>query len=218
MKNLFLEFAGKYTYKASLYLAQTVCDVFARIDVVGCENVPDGPCIVAANHVSYLDPFSMGFIDSRQFSVVARDTLMKNALAKKLLLNMNAIPIKRGESGNLGVFREILSQIRSGRSVIIFPEGTRSPDGRLQKGKAGVGFLAMKSGVPILPVRTFGFEDVLPRSNRLRGGMRIVMCIGKPVNPAEIDAGRDDPDRAQKAVDAIMARLAEIQRPRLNNL
>lgn len=218
MKNLYPKFEGKYTYKASLYLAQIICDVFARIDISGYENVPDGPCIVAANHVSYLDPFSMGFIDEREFSVVARDTLMKNALAKKILTSLNAIPIKRGQSNNLGVFREMLSQIKAGRSIIIFPEGTRSADGSLQRGKAGVGFLALKAGVPILPVRTFGFEDVLPRSGKLGGGVRIDMAIGKPISPAEIDPGRDDPDRAQKAVDAIMQRIGVLQKPRFNQL
>ena len=72
--------------------------------------------------------------------------------------------------------------------------------------------------MPILPVRTFGFEDVLPRSGKLGGGVRIDMVIGKPISPAEIDPGRDDPDRAQKAVDAIMQRIGELQKPRFNQL
>ena len=218
MKTRYLNFGSKYAYKASYYLAQTVCDVFARIELDGYENIPQTPCIIVGNHVSYLDPFAMGFFEEGEQCVVARDSLMKNALAKRILLSLNAIPIKRGEAGNLGVFREILRKIREGKSLIILPEGTRSPDGRLQRGKAGVGLLAIKAGVPIVPIRSFGFEDVLPRSNVLRGGMRIYMRVGKPVMPSEIDPGKDAPERAQKIVDALMERIADIERPVLRDL
>lgn len=218
MRSRYLTFKGKYLYKASYYLAQIICDVFARIDLHGYENMPDCPCVIAANHVSYLDPFAMGFFNENELCIVARDSLMKNPLAKLILTNLNAIPIKRGESGNLGVFREILKRIRSGKTLIIFPEGTRSPDGHLQKGKAGVGLIAMKTNVPVVPVRSFGFETVLPRSGELRGGNRVVMCIGKPIMPDELNFDKDDPDRAQKIVDVIMARIAAIEKPRINSL
>lgn len=100
-------------------------------------------------------------------------------------------------------------------SVLIFPEGTRSPDGKLQRGKPGAGLISIKAGVPILPVRSFGFETVLPRSGVLRGGMRITLCAGETINPAEIDADKFCKDRPQVIVDAIMARMATIEAPRV---
>ena len=218
MKNRFYLFKKKLIYKAALVVSQAICDVFGRIDIHGYENVPKGPYIIAGNHVSYLDPFAMAFFTEEEISVVARDTLMSNWFSKLLLTNMNAIPIKRGDSGNLGVFRLLINHIKAGRSVLIFPEGTRSVDGKLQAGKAGVGLLAVKGNVPILPIRSWGFEDVLPRSNKLRGGNRIVMQIGTPIQLDEIDPGKNDPDRAQKIVDSIMERIANIKKPKINDL
>ena len=218
MRNRFYLFKKKFIYKAALFVSQSICDVFGRIDIHGYENIPEGPYIIAGNHVSYLDPFAMAFFTEEEICVVARDTLMSNWFSKMLLSNMNAIPIKRGDGGNLGVFRLLISHIKAGRSVLIFPEGTRSADGKLQRGKAGVGLLAVKGNVPILPIRSWGFEDVLPRSNKLRGGSRIVMQIGKPIQLKDIDPGKNDPDRAQKIVDAIMEHLSQIQKPRINDL
>lgn len=219
MRNRFYLFKNKFIYKASLIASQAVCDVFGRIDLHGYENFPKGTtCIIAGNHVSYLDPFAMAFYNEDEISVVARDTLMSNPASKMLLTNMNAIPIKRGDAGNLGVFRLLFKHIKSGKSVLIFPEGTRSPDGKLLQGKAGVGFLAMKAGVPIVPIRSWGFEDVLPRSNKLCGGNRIVMNVGKPIYLKDIDPGKDAPDRAQKIVDEIMRHIAQIQKPAIKEL
>ncbi len=218
MRNRFYLFKKNFIYKAALVVMQSICDVFGRIDLHGYENFPQGKaCIIAGNHVSYLDPFAMAFYNEHEMSVVARDTLMSNAISKILLTNMNAIPIKRGDSGNLGVFRLLLSNIKAGRSVLIFPEGTRSADGTLQTGKAGVGLLAVKAGVPIVPIRSWGFEEVLPRSNKLRSS-RIVMNVGKPIDLQDIDPGKDCPDRAQKIVDAIMERISQIEKPEINDL
>lgn len=217
MRTRFYQFKKKFIYKAALAATKIICDVFGRIDISGYENIPEGPFIIAGNHVSYLDPFAMAFFPEDEISVVARDTLMSNPFSKLLLTNMNAIPIKRGDSGNLGVFRLLLSHIKAGRSVLIFPEGTRSADGSLLPGKAGVGLLAMKAGVPILPIRSWGFEEILPRSNKLNSG-RIVMRIGKPIQLKDIDPGKNASDRAQQIVDAIMANIAKIEKPTINDL
>lgn len=219
MKPRFYLFKKKYIYKAGLYLSQCVCDVFTRIELHGYENIPEAqPCVIAANHVSYIDPFAMAFFHEDEICVVARDTLMSNPFSKLLLSSMNAIPIKRGDSRNLGVFRQLLSYIKEGKSVLIFPEGTRSGDGTLLRGKAGVGLLAMKAGVPIVPIRSWGFEEFFPRSNKLRGGGRIIMQVGKPIQLSEIDPGKNCAERAQVIVDNIMQRIAEIKKPKLYNL
>lgn len=219
MKSRFFRFGkGKLVYKGWYLLASIICDVFGRIELYGYENVPDEACIIVANHVSYLDPMAMGFFHETELCAVARDTLMDGKFSGAFFRRLNAIPVKRGQSGNLGAFREVLSRIKKGIGVIIFPEGTRTPTGELLKGKAGAGLLAIKSGAPILPIRSFNFYDVLPRTNKLRGGTRIIMCAGKPINPKDIDPGKDCPDRAQIIVDRIMERIAEIQPPEINEI
>ena len=207
---------GKYIYKGWWILSSIICDVFGRIELYGYENVPKEPCIIVANHVSYLDPMAAAFFHESELCAIARDTLMDGKFSGPFFRSLNAIPIKRGQSGNLGAFRDVLSRIKSGIGVIIFPEGTRSADGSLLRGKAGAGLLAIKSGAPILPLRFFNMHDVLPRSNILRGGTRLVLCAGKPIDPKEIDPGKNAPDRAQIIVDKIMERIAQIEQQTLN--
>lgn len=218
MRVRFFKFKGRYVYKAWWNFFAIVCDTFGRVELCGYENVPQTPCILIGNHVSFLDPTAMGFYHETALCAVARDTLMNGHFTGPLFRKLNAIPVKRGDSGNLSTFREVLRRVGGGASVIIFPEGTRSPDGRLQRGKAGAGLIAIKAGIPILPVRSFGFEEVLPRSNALRGGRRIVLCAGAAVEPSQIDPGKDSPDRAQIIVDAIMERLAQIKPPRVREV
>lgn len=219
MRVRYFKFKGsKLVYKAWWRLFETVCDVFGRIELYGYENVPKSPCIIVANHVSYLDPMAMAFFHETELCAVARDTLMNGKILGWVFRHLNAIPVKRGQSGNLGAFRDVLSRIKHGIGVIVFPEGTRSPDGKLLHGKPGAGLLAIKAGVPILPIRSFEFERVLPRSNKLGGGVRIVICAGKPILPSEIDPGKNHPDRAQIIVDRIMERIAEIRPPEVREI
>lgn len=205
-------------YKASWYGVEILCDTFGRIEVHGYENVPAEPCIIVANHVSFLDPVAVGFFREAELCAIARDTLMSNKLLAAYFKAVNAIAVKRGHSGNLGAFREVLSRVKRGYGVIVFPEGTRSPDGNLLEGKPGAGLLAIKAGIPILPVRSFGFEKVLPRSNKLGGGVRLALCSGKTIMPEEIDPGKSHPNRAQVIVDAVMEKIAQIQLPRLEEI
>lgn len=219
MRVRFFKFRGsKLVYKSWWLISSIFCDVFGRIELYGYENVPKTPCIIVANHVSYLDPMAMAFFHESELCAVARDTLMQGRVLGWVFKHLNAIPIKRGQSGNLGAFREVLSRIKNGVGVIIFPEGTRGENGVLLPGKPGTGLLAIKAGVPILPMRSFGFDKVLPRSNRLGGGQRIVICAGKLIDPNEIDPGKTCPDRAQIIVDRIMERIAGIECPKIKEI
>ncbi len=215
MRPRYFKFLGKYVYKAWWHFSANICDVFGRIDVHGYENVPEGACIIVANHVSFLDPMAVTFLHEIELCAMARDTLMNGKLSGAFFRRLNAIPVKRDSANNLRAFRDVLDRVKNGQGVIIFPEGTRSLDGSLLPGKPGAGLLAIKAGVPILPIRTFGFERVLPRSNKLGGGSRIVICAGKPIMPEEIDPGKGAPNREQIIVDKIMERIKAIEAPKI---
>ncbi len=217
MRPRYFKFPGKYVYKGWWHLAAIICDVFGRTEIYGYENVPDRPCIIVANHVSYLDPMAAGFLHETELCAVARDTLMDGWISGPFFRRLNAIPVKRNSANNLQAFREVLARVRDGHGVIIFPEGTRSPDGSLLPGKPGAGLLAIKAGVPILPMRTFGFNEVLPRSNKLGGGVRIVICVGAPMRPEDIDPGKGVRDREQVIVNRIMERIASIEMPKIRS-
>jgi 1-acyl-sn-glycerol-3-phosphate acyltransferase len=153
-----------------------------RIKVDGRQYVPHGGCLIVANHASYLDPTTVGWAVGREIFFLGRKTLFKPPIMNWLLPMCNVIPIDRdgGESSGL---RKIIRMLRSGDSVLLFPEGTRTPDGTIQPAEPGAGLVALKSGVPVLPVRVFGtFECLSRHQKRLRFGP-IHVVIGKPYLP-----------------------------------
>jgi 1-acyl-sn-glycerol-3-phosphate acyltransferase len=179
-----------------------------RIKIEGRENVPHGGCLIVSNHVSYMDPTTVGWAVEREIFYLGRKTLFKPPFLSWFLPICNVKPIDRdGDSSGL---RRIIRMLRSGDAVLLFPEGTRSPDGRIQAAEPGAAFVAVKSGVPVLPVRVFGtFECLSRHQKRLRfGPIRVV--IGKPYLPPLPERGEE-----KEAYDAIaqdmMTRIAALK-------
>src|SRR3990167_8686461 len=137
--------------------------IFFRLEVTGAENCPKhGPLIIAPNHASFLDPLIAGFAVPRELNFMALDSLFKNRIFGKILISVNAFPLKR-EGADLGAMRLAIDKLCQGKAVLIFPEGTRSKDGNLGIPRAGIGLLAASSGASILPCYIKGSMDVLPR-------------------------------------------------------
>jgi len=210
---------SSFVYWGTIRTVMTINDLFGRMEIYGWENIPKTPCIIVANHVSFFDPPSMGFFcDYSMASVLARGSLSDNRLMALYLKCLNAIALKRGGQNDIGAIKESLKRIKNNSNVVIFPEGTRSDDGSLQRGKAGASMIALKANVPILPIRTFGFEKVLPKSNKLSGGARISFVVGKTVMPADVDPGKSCEDRMQVMADNIMNLIAQLKEPTLNEV
>ncbi len=158
----------------------------------------DGGVILAANHVSFLDPPLLGAACRREAFYMARDTLFRNPLAGWLLRSWNCVPIKR-EGGDIGALRTALRMLGEGKAVLMFPEGTRSPDGQLQEGRAGIGMIVVKSKVPIVPMRIFGTNRALPRGAALPRPARLTVRFGESFTyplPANVDELRGDAAKA----------------------
>ncbi|MEJ0000142.1 MAG: lysophospholipid acyltransferase family protein [Verrucomicrobiota bacterium] len=180
-----------------------------RIKVEGRENVPQGGVLIVSNHASYLDPTTVGWAIGREIFFLGRKTLFKPPVFSWLLPWCNVLPIDR-DGHDVSGLRRIIRKLREGDGVLIFPEGTRSPDGTLQKAEPGAGLVALKAGVPILPARVFGsFECLSRHQKRLRfGPLRVV--IGKPYLPAVPARGKEKEAYAQVA-NEMMARIAELK-------
>jgi 1-acyl-sn-glycerol-3-phosphate acyltransferase len=180
-----------------------------RIEYEGRENVPHGGCLIVSNHASYLDPTTVAWCVGREMFYLGRKTLFKPPIMNWLLPMCNVIPIDRdgGESSGL---RKIIRMLRNGDAVLLFPEGTRTPDGTLQAPEPGAGLVALKSGVPILPTRIFGsFECLSRHQKRLRfGKMRVV--IGKPYLPPVPERGQER-DAYGAIAEEMMRRIAELK-------
>lgn len=180
-----------------------------RIKVEGRENVPHGGVLIVSNHASYLDPTTVGWAIGREIYFLGRKTLFKPPVMNWLLPMCNVIPLDR-DSGESSGLRKIIRMLRSGDGVLLFPEGTRTPDGNLQSAEPGAGLVAVKSGVPVLPVRIFGsFECLSRHQKRLRfGRMRVV--IGKPYLPPLPERGKER-EAYEPIAQEMMYRIGELK-------
>lgn len=142
-------------------------------------NIPrQGAFILASNHISNLDPVVLGICSVRRLNFMAKIELFKGVLGF-FLRKLGAFPIKRGES-DFGAMRESLKRLKNGNVILIFVEGTRRMGNEPTTAQAGVGFLAMKSGVPIIPVYVQGTNKVMAPGAKLFKRGPVSVTFGKP--------------------------------------
>jgi len=192
-----------------------VHQMFFRGDVAGLENLPrEGGYIVAANHASHLDPPIVGQFLTRQVSFFARKTLWKPGIAAWWLDAVGTIPVDRDGGTSLDAIKRVLAALAGGKVVIVFPEGTRSATGELQPPKAGVGLLACKARVPVVPARVFGSFEAFGRAGRIRLGSPVSVTFGKPLYPDDFDRPEDGKERYARTAARIMGEIEKISPPR----
>jgi 1-acyl-sn-glycerol-3-phosphate acyltransferase len=176
--------------------------------VEGLENVPAGPALVVSNHVSFLDPTTIGWALSREMYFLARKTLFKPPFLDKILPLCNSLPIDR-DNADLPGLRRIINLLKDGEMVLLFPEGTRSPDGTLQAAESGAGFVAYKARVPILPVRIFGTYESLSRHQKKLTYNPLRIVVGKPFFlPKD---GKPDKEAYQKLANRMMEEIGKLK-------
>jgi 1-acyl-sn-glycerol-3-phosphate acyltransferase len=168
-----------------------------------------GGALIVANHVSYLDPSAVGASFRQPIYYLARKSLFKGFLGW-LLPKIQVLPIDRGK-GDLGSMKRILSLLKAGNRVLIFPEGTRSPDGTLQPAEAGIGFIIAKCEVPVVPVRIFGAYECFPRKAKWPRPGRITIVPGPPVDFSTLPPELTGRERYQACADQVMKALADIK-------
>jgi 1-acyl-sn-glycerol-3-phosphate acyltransferase len=170
----------------------------------GRRNIPAaGGVLVVANHQSHFDPPLVGLGCPRRMNYVARDSLFAFAPFRWLIKSLDAIPLERDGIG-LGGIKESLRRLRRGEMVLIFPEGTRTPDGRVGPFKPGFTTLAARSGASILPVAIEGAFQAWPKQNTFPRLGRIRVHYGAPIPHEEI-AGRDE----RELVEEVRRRVIE---------
>lgn len=169
-------------YRAAWYLARFLLHLLFGYRVERAEKVPEkGPVILAANHLSILDPIAIGAGIKRPVSFLARADVFRLPLLSWLLPRLYAIPVERG-TGDLSAIKGAIRALEKGMAFGIFPEGTRSRSGRLQPFKTGVAAIAYRTGSPVVPVAVIGTEKAWPVGRklfRLRQPIRVV--YGDPI-------------------------------------
>jgi 1-acyl-sn-glycerol-3-phosphate acyltransferase len=181
----------KETIKVKWYfVARFLCQVFTllffRYRVYGRNQIPsDGPFIIAGNHQSFLDPVFMGIGCRRRLLFMARDTLFRSRLFGGLIRSTNAIPVSR-DKADIGAIKLVLAQLKEGHGVCLYPEGTRSADGRITAFKPGFGLLCRRSQSPVVPAVVDGAFECWPRHRTLFSPGPVVVWFGKPLQAEEI--------------------------------
>lgn len=173
-------------YEFLRYLLQLMAVLVYRIRVTGRENVPaTGGVLLVSNHQSHLDPPLVGIGCPRHVNYLARQSLFRFAPFGWLIASLGVIPLDRGRKGISGL-KESLRRLKRGEIMAIFPEGTRSRDGRIGRFMPGFTTLAVRSGAAILPAAIDGAYQAWPRRQTFPGGGRVRVHYGEPILPAEI--------------------------------
>ena len=175
-------------YRMMYFLDRTFCRLGFRLEVEGLEHVPmRSGAILAANHQSYLDILVVGASVPRQVTFVARDTLAEWWWLAFVMKRCGAILIRRGTSDRAAL-RAMSEHVKEGGLVAIYPEGTRSRDGRTGTFKGGAVLAARAGGVPLVPVGIRGAYEAWPKGKLLPRPRRILVTFGPPIDPEVEDA------------------------------
>lgn len=214
MSRAFPQLAMQRVYGFCHYWIRVTYDVAFRGEVVGLENLPrDGGFLLAANHASFIDPPLIGCQIPRQIAYFARKTLWRGGFASWWLDTVGTIPVDRDGGQDISAIKRVLKALREERALILFPEGTRTPDGSFQAAKPGVGFIACKTQVPVVPVRIFGSFEAFGKGRPLRLGTPVTVVFGAPLPPSAYDDPKAGKERAQVASNRIMAAITRLEAP-----
>ncbi len=187
----------------------------ARIE--GLEHLPrSGPFIVVANHCSNLDPLMMGWATGHQIGRVvhfmAKIEMRGWPIIGWLATQSGVYFVRRGE-GDRAAQRFSLRTLAAGEPIAMFPEGTRSRNGRLKEGKGGAALLAMRSGAPLIPAGVRGTHRIFPGRSRWPRPSRVAIRFGEPFVLSHQPGGRLDRAELAEGTERIMSAIEALLPP-----
>jgi 1-acyl-sn-glycerol-3-phosphate acyltransferase len=156
-----------------------------QVRLEGIENIPAGVCIFAANHTSNVDP--LAFIPNipRRVAILVKKELFSVPILSKAMRMANFVPVDRMDREAAAASVDIaVDLLKRGQSFAVYPEGTRSPDGRLRPFKRGTIVMALESGAPVVPVSIAGAEKLMPKGGWTVQGGEVKIRFGPPVDPS----------------------------------
>ncbi|MHC4148609.1 MAG: lysophospholipid acyltransferase family protein [Planctomycetota bacterium] len=192
-------------------IARGICNIFCRfffnLRIYGKENVPNqGAFILVCNHQSLLDPVFAGIPLKQHLHFLARDTLFTNRFFGWLIASVNTIPVKRGQA-DLSAIKAIIERLKSGDGACLFPEGTRTEDGKIAPFKPGFGLLCRRAEAAIVPVMIDGAFECWPRHKKIFSpGAEITIRYGTAINPEQVRSISD-----RKLAEDLTSTLRQMQ-------
>ena len=197
-------------YYLGRFLFRMLFRVLGHWQVSGREHCPPtGPVILAPNHTSYLDPPAAGSGLARPVHFMAKQELFRIPILGWVLPRVHAFPVRRGAADRAALRRaeELLAR---GEIVVIFPEGTRSPDGQLQQPELGIAFVALRTKAPVLPCALTGTNRMLPGDSPLIRPAKVTIRYGQPLTFPELYGKPLTRPMLQECADRVMAALRKL--------
>ncbi len=204
--------AGSDAFPVTHLLTGWIAALYFRFSTKGMEHLPkEGPFVLACNHASYLDPYFCGMgCRTREVGFMAKEELFRIPVFSWFIRISGAFPIKRGTYDG-DAFAVFFERLREGRPVTVYPEGTRSLDGNLQKGKRGIGMLLYKAQVPVIPAYLRGTHEAWPKGRAWPSPRRVTMHIGEQVELSDLMAAPDQRMTHQSISDRVMEAIAALR-------
>jgi 1-acyl-sn-glycerol-3-phosphate acyltransferase len=197
----------RWWWRLSQWATRLGGSLFWDLRVSGLENIPrEGGCLLAANHQSYLDPPFVASVLPREMHFMARRSLFRNPVFRALIVRYNAFAIERDRADVKGV-KSAIERLEAGNILLVFPEGTRTRDGSVGPMKAGIGLLAERAAVPIVPVLIMGAHKVWPKGRLFPGLGSVRLVFGKPLPPVDEHDPRNLGERLREALNALKGDL-----------
>ena len=197
MKKAFKEII-KWIVRGAIYIW---CKIYYRAEIIGLENIPkDEPLIFCGNHRNYLDPPLIVATAKRDIKFLAKEELYKNKFLAALGCVFEAIPVKRDEK-DISAIKTSLKDLKEGKCIALFPEGTRNGLEKGEKVKDGVAFFAVRSGAKVIPCGIKGGT---------KGDWKMTITYGKPLDYSEYKSQAKDKEVLDKVTNEIMNNILEL--------
>lgn len=191
--------------------------IYNRPFTRGLDKPPaDGPVIFASNHLAVMDSFYFPLVNKRQLTFLAKKEYFTTpgvvgAIQRWFFSSVGQVPIDRADKGSQeAALQTALRVLEKGDALGMYPEGTRSPDGRLYRGKTGMARIALESGVKVYPVAMINTDKVNPIGSWIPRPYRCGVIVGDPIDPADFKDAGDDYQQARALTDRVMEELAKL--------
>ena len=205
------------SYRIAWYFFRTVFAIYFRWKVYNPERLPkEGGVILASNHASILDPPMVSSGVTRMVINFGRSSLFTLPVVGAVLRSWKAVPVDRDGGGGAGL-KAILDRLLDGGVILVFPEGTRTTDGKLRPAKSGIGLTVIKSNAPVVPVRVFGTFEAFGRQMKFPRPHHVAVKYGMPLDFAALRAEAKTCAKPrvkeiyQQVADEIMTAIAKLE-------
>lgn len=198
-------------YSIGYNLTKLIARTLFSFKVVHGERIIEtGGALLAMNHQSFVDPPLAGICCKRDIYFLARKTLLDWPILGPILPKMNVVPVNQ-ERADMSALKTVIKLVKAGNCTIIFPEGGRTEDGKLQPAQPGLGLVIAKTLVPVIPMRIFGAYEAYPTGAKFPKRHPITIVVGEPMYFTEADLTSGGRDLYQKLSERVMERIAAIE-------